>query len=210
MRPPNNGGYIGQSASSIHPTEGKIRRFSELGDGWHYGEGVAFDASVLRRSVALHWQVMREGYFTTDAFPGLYGQVVVTIYDGDHYVEYSVEPDGTIEYVYECEGREIQSEVGLTTDAAIGKLRDLRKEPWKSSESSSSSTMTYISADFSPALFSPQAGGLEEASPSSANSALQSPEPPSASTSAGTTPTYQRNPRYSGAFPRTHFPLTAG
>ncbi|MEZ4733902.1 MAG: hypothetical protein R3E79_42970 [Caldilineaceae bacterium] len=41
------------------------------------------------------------GFHETDAFPGLNGEVMVTVYQGSDYWEFTLEPTETITFVYE-------------------------------------------------------------------------------------------------------------
>ena len=88
-------------------TERKIEGFQTKQYGWHYGEGVAFERATLDRAISLHREVLRQDSFRTNAFPGLRGQVLVTIYRGNHYLEFSVEPDGAVAFLHEVDDQEI-------------------------------------------------------------------------------------------------------
>ena len=77
--------------TSSHITEKKIQSFKELESGWHYGEGVSIKQSVLDNAILLNQEAINQAFYETDAFPGLNGEVMVTIYSGEHYLEFTLE-----------------------------------------------------------------------------------------------------------------------
>ena len=77
--------YWVQDIGEPHVTERKIRNFSRRVLGWHFGDGVAFSQNVLEGALELHRAALAQGLFETDAFPGIRGQIVVTIYRSQHY-----------------------------------------------------------------------------------------------------------------------------
>jgi hypothetical protein len=138
--------YVAQNAQGPHVTEVKIRAFGQKMPGWHYGEGVAFDEETSSRAIALHREMTRWGLFTTDAFPGLRGQIVLTAYHSDEYLQLSVEPDGSISYLREHGGKELAEEQGLTDQSAIQAIKDFAEQIWKQSGSSVRSSSTLAEA----------------------------------------------------------------
>ncbi len=130
------------------PTERKIRGFKKLENGWHYGEGVAFEQSILDNAIALHQEVIHWAFFETDAFPGLNGEVVFTIYFDKHYLEFTLEPDDSVTFYQEKNGEEIYYQEGLSFQEAKVKIREFRKRVWRESESSTRYTMTTGYVDF--------------------------------------------------------------
>ncbi len=72
-------------------TDRKLRAFADLPNGWYYGEGVPFGGAVLNMA-----RTLSLGLAETDAFPGLNGEVVVSVYFGEHYLEFTIDPDESI------------------------------------------------------------------------------------------------------------------
>jgi hypothetical protein len=130
-----------QDASKPHITETKILSFKQLEDGWHYGEGEAFNGAIIEQAVKLHRIAIQQAFFITDAFPGLSGQIVVTIYINHHYLEFEIAADRTVALLQEVDGQEVAYQVGLSFEEAIESLRRLRKDIWKQSGSSARDTM---------------------------------------------------------------------
>lgn len=110
----------------ITDTERKIESFQTKQYGWHYGEGVAFERATIDRAISLHREVLCQGSFRTNAFPGLRGQVLVTVYHGNDYLEFSVEPDGTVAFLHEVDDREIDYREKLAPEEIGAIIADLR------------------------------------------------------------------------------------
>ena len=79
----------------------QIRRFDRLADGWSYGEGCAFSAQTIKDAEDLAVRASALGFELMDAFPGLSGEVLVTLYAAPHYYELTIEPDKGITLMQE-------------------------------------------------------------------------------------------------------------
>ncbi len=79
----------------------KLRGFAELPKGWCYGEGIAPSAAVIGWGERLAIALLRSGFCELDAFPGLHGEVRVTAYTADDYVELTVETPTAVSVRYE-------------------------------------------------------------------------------------------------------------
>jgi len=91
-------------------------------DGWHYGEGVAFAPAVLALAARLSEAMARVGFDITDAFPGLSGEVPVALYRGPHYMEFTVQPDLSIGFLWERDEKVVEEVVGLDAERAIERI----------------------------------------------------------------------------------------
>ena len=89
------------------PTIEKIYDFKKLGNGWHYGEGIPFQESILDDAVSLIEETVKLAFYTTDAFPGLDGEIMCTIYYHDHYLEFTIESDSSVTFIRENGDEEI-------------------------------------------------------------------------------------------------------
>jgi hypothetical protein len=114
----------------------KIRRFSYFPVGWHFGEGVSIPPRAIETAVAFERSAKNLGFRETDAFPGIAGEVRIAIYEGEDYLEFTVEPDDSITYVRELNGTELEYHEGLTLQDAETRLLRYRKESWASFASS--------------------------------------------------------------------------
>lgn len=108
----------------------KIHGFKKLEKGWHYGEGELFEDSILDNAASLIQEAFDLAFYTTDAFPGLNGEVICTIYYGDHYLEFILEPDDSITFSREKGDEEICYQEELSLQGAKEKIRQFRKEIW--------------------------------------------------------------------------------
>lgn len=102
----------------------KIRSFKQLTQGWSYGEGKPFKDSILNDAISVIREAFNLGFNITDAFPGLDGEVMCTIYHEDHYLEFTLEPDGNVTFVREKSDDEICYLEGLSLQDAKEKIRE--------------------------------------------------------------------------------------
>jgi hypothetical protein len=131
-----------------YPTVTKIKNFLELETGWHYGEGLSFSQSTIDDAIRFHHEVTRQAFFSTDAFPGLNGEVLLTVYYYDYYLEFTFELNGNIIFYQEKDDEEVHYQEDLTFEEAITKLRGFREETWNTSESLTGDGTTGINIDF--------------------------------------------------------------
>jgi hypothetical protein len=103
----------------------KIQSFTHLEPGWSYGEGVAFAQHTLTKATQLAKTAYTLGFQETDAFPGLNGEVMVTVYQGNEYWEFTLQPTETITFVYERDKETVSYEEGLPFEFAVSLLTNL-------------------------------------------------------------------------------------
>ncbi len=123
--------YLVQDVTIHEVTERKIRRFGEFEKGWHYGEGVSFEQSVLDNAIAMNQEAIRLGFYETDAFPGLSGEVMVTVYSSDHDLDFIFERDDSVTFCHEEGDKEICHEQGLSFQDAKVRIAEFRKNTWR-------------------------------------------------------------------------------
>ncbi len=120
--------------SFSQPIETKIWNFRHLADGWHSGEGVQFKEREIFDAINLHSEILNCGFLETDAFPGFNGEIRITLYSGENYFEFTLEPDGKWTFVHEREDKEIQYKELLTFQEAIKIVRSLEEQQlWNTS-----------------------------------------------------------------------------
>ncbi len=111
----------------------KVDSFSNLPNGWHYGQGVPPLAQVIDKAKKLNDLALNVGFKGANAFPGIEGEIQLTVYFRDIYLEFTIPPDGLITYVYELDHQEIEYEQ-ISYNQAIAKIRSFRGIIWASSE----------------------------------------------------------------------------
>jgi len=87
------------------PTTQKLLAFMDLEEGWHFGEGKKIARPSVYMGLQIHHMAIANGFQETDAFPGVDGEVCVTVYCGSDYYEITVETDGTITFIHEVGGK---------------------------------------------------------------------------------------------------------
>ncbi len=129
-----NGFYY---TSNSHPTIEKIYDFQKLEKGWSYGEGIPFQESILDDAVSLIKEAIKFAFYTTDAFPGLDGEIMCTVYYHEHYLEFIIESDRSVTFSREKDGEEICYQEGLLLQDAKDKIKGFWQETWNTTSESS-------------------------------------------------------------------------
>jgi hypothetical protein len=104
----------------------KIEEMSKLRPGWCYGEGCPIDRGTvsLARELDLFAAALAQDSLQTDAFPGLNGEVMLTLYRGARYAEITIRPDRLIDCFWELWGQEAGWEEGIGASRAKDSLVD--------------------------------------------------------------------------------------
>jgi len=194
--------------SPAHPirfqqTAEKIVSFRELPTGWHYGNGSAPSGETIQKALKLNSEMSLSGFSKTNAFPGIEGEIQVTAYHGPLYLEFTIESNGEIAYIYERNEEEIECKEKLDLETAIQIIRHFRGQIWALSVSFIESTMTPI-REFSKALPSSRPV-MEVESQSLTMSAFPKEGSAFANTLTDSIKTLQASRRYFGKFQPTNF-----
>jgi hypothetical protein len=113
--------------SQVHPTLKKINSFGDLQAGWHFGEGELFSSEVLNAAINFHQQLIEFLFVETDAFPGFKGEVRITAYQNDFYLEFTFESKDEITVVLEEPNGTRTREKKLNLKDAIQKIASARE-----------------------------------------------------------------------------------
>jgi len=127
--------------NQINATEKKISSFKSLPVGWHYGSGIPPSDKVLLLAGRLNSCAGLMGFEDTDVFPGIDGEIMLTVYDGDIYLEFLIEVDGLINYIREQGDKEVDSKEKISLLQAINYIVNIGISKWRLSVSSIRSTM---------------------------------------------------------------------
>ena len=127
---------------TTYQTIQKVRGFGELPNGWHFGSGRAPSADTLATAKQVLSSIEQLGFDQTDAFPGVDGEVLLTVYNELDYYEFTVECDGYITFLYERNGEDIIYQEGLTLSESLSRLADYEAVTWDSQELFTSDIMT--------------------------------------------------------------------
>lgn len=103
----------------------KIQSFQTLSDGWSFGEGVAFRPHILNKANQLIKSAHAVGFQEMDVFPGLNGEIMMTIYLEEKYWEFTIEPDESVTFVYEVNNETRIYEDGLPFEFAVSMITNL-------------------------------------------------------------------------------------
>jgi hypothetical protein len=137
---------ISAPSSTERKTEEKIRSFSALPAGWHFGSGHAPSQEMVATAIQWHRHLIRLGFTVTDAFPGTNGEIMITAYEGARYIEILLETISTISLIQESDGKEVRCLDQATPDQVFRALGEIAGEIWNTSGYSIQSISTVNSA----------------------------------------------------------------
>jgi hypothetical protein len=128
------------------PSIEKLRSFLDLPEGWCYQKGRAPSRKTVNAAVKLIEEASLS-LASTDVFPGADGEIQVSVYHKDHYLEFIIEPDYFISFVHEYGGEEVACKERLDLSEAVQELNFFGKEIWNLSELSTLCSSTISSRD---------------------------------------------------------------
>lgn len=105
--------------------EVKLKAFSRL-RGWNYTDGLVFSEDTIAASRQLLDKITNGGFYRTDAFPGLNGEVMLVVYLDADTLEFIIEPTLTVTFTRETANSEKSQ--SMTLAEALMKIKDLLRE----------------------------------------------------------------------------------
>lgn len=102
----------------------KIESFSKLPIGWHYGDGAIPSARNIRSALSLLTSAKLLGFDRFNAFPGIDGEIQVTVYDGADFYQFTIEPNLELTVVHEHNQDEVFYQERVSIDDALAKLEE--------------------------------------------------------------------------------------
>ncbi|MBI2433661.1 MAG: hypothetical protein HYV26_12415 [Candidatus Hydrogenedentes bacterium] len=136
-------------------TREKILALGHLKAGWRFGEGDPASPEAFATALALLDTVVGRGFDETDAFPGVNGEVVLTVYFQDRCLEFVVAARNDIDVTWEVGGAVLRVEEGQSLEEARGAVENFWGELWKSFESFISANTTAAQASSAAPLSGP-------------------------------------------------------
>lgn len=94
----------------------KLEAFAAMPAGWSFGEGQPFDSATISNALLLVMRGILAG-LEVDAFPGLDGEVRVTFYGEELYLQFTFDMGGTIEAIAEVVGMKLPVRVVTMQEA---------------------------------------------------------------------------------------------
>jgi hypothetical protein len=180
-------------------TDEKILDFADIETGWHFGEGTPFSAQAIRDAAKLHDTLLLSGFYETDAFPGLAGEVRVTAYFLNQYFEFTREAKGDWSYIFELDGEVEEERESLTLPEVQEIVKSASEKIWNTSATFQEGIGTQSASDFKVWHSAPREMGASQ----SWNIRVPYCKDRSANTSGNFTP-MQENRQFSG-FSTTRF-----
>lgn len=78
----------------------RLDEFEKLEDGWHYNEGVKFDKQVLDTAKNISDFCVSTGYDDQEIFPGISGNILLSVYNGEDEIEIGIDENLSFMYFY--------------------------------------------------------------------------------------------------------------
>lgn len=155
-------GYVHDT--SPDPMEEYIRSFSELPEGWNFGEGRAPSEEVIDKAIRVY-RLGKSSGLIGNAFPVGDGEIEISLSYQDHFIDILITAANTLEYTYEIgigdEYNEIEHAENISFEEVESKLRTLEEmKPCNSLEYSMQEGFIGIRED-SKAVISDEAAVLE-------------------------------------------------
>jgi hypothetical protein len=122
------------AANYVDRTRRKIEDIRGLLPGWRYGQGVKFDNRVLEVALELNSFAKELLLFETDVFPFESGDLLLTVYFGDHHLELTIDRNAMIDIAVNKNDDEIKYVEGQTVEQVKEDIKEFRKLVWKRSD----------------------------------------------------------------------------
>jgi hypothetical protein len=125
--------------NSLSETDRKIRSFSGLRPGWHYGKGGSASQEIIKIAAEYNRLFFMLGFRETAAFPGADGEIMVSAYHGTHCVDVTIEIDKTFTVAHQFDKQDQYYESGLSGLKACEALRGIATKISEQEECATSS-----------------------------------------------------------------------
>lgn len=109
--------------SNYHKTYKKIVSFKYIKSSM---EDVIPSEIIIQKAIELITEADNLGFTRTNSFLGISGEVRVTIYHLKHYLEFTIETNNTVTYVYEMDDKEIEYKEDLPFEIAKKKIKEFK------------------------------------------------------------------------------------
>lgn len=100
----------------------KIQDFLTLRQGWCYGDGLSFSRAIADIATQIATRLLSYGFSEMDAFPGLNGEIRVTCYSSEKYLEFTVETVDSITFLFEDGDAEKEYQENITLAECFRKI----------------------------------------------------------------------------------------
>lgn len=104
---------------SLVVTTRKLSEFGSLQPGWHYGGGVQISQNLIAKARTVAQNAISLGFPETNAFPGVDGGILITVYKGNSTFEIRLFPDGRVRFVKEVDDEDVAFLENVTLERAI-------------------------------------------------------------------------------------------
>ena len=107
-------------------TRNKLISFLDLPAGWHFGTGRAPSRKLVKLLIDVNARAFDQGFPKSDAFPGINGNVMLTLYYQDHLIDLIVEEGMQIASIlYEKGDEEVLSQDDIGVALALNIIQQI-------------------------------------------------------------------------------------
>ena len=103
----------------------KLNQLNEMKKGWHFGEGKEISNNIYEIAISLVKHINNLGYSELDCFIGLNGEIMITIYDDEKYVEITINEDERFDYVYQVNNKDVLVQFDIDLDNCLNNLKNI-------------------------------------------------------------------------------------
>jgi len=103
----------------------KLNDLKEIKPGWHHGEGKSLNNNVYSLGNYLIERIKMIGFTELDCFLGLNGELMITIYKDEHYIELTINENLYIDFVYQINDKDVIYEEEMNFIMTIYKAKEI-------------------------------------------------------------------------------------
>lgn len=107
----------------------QIRSFSDLADGWHYGEGRGATELAMEAALTIHSHFIEHGIIEIEVFPDLDGGILISGYHENQTLEVFCNQGGHTDILHEIRDKVLHERNDVPMDEIVEYLGGL---PWRS------------------------------------------------------------------------------
>jgi hypothetical protein len=103
----------------------KLNDLNGIKHGWHFGEGKSLNNDVYSLGCYLIERISMIGFTELDCFLGINGELIITIYKDEHYIELNINKFLYIDFVYQVNDKDIIYEEEMNFVMIIDKIKEI-------------------------------------------------------------------------------------
>jgi len=115
--------YCDESNICPDPIEKKIKSFSDLDLGWNYGEGESITQEVIKKALEVY-KIGKSYCLDCEVFAITDGSIEVSLYRKDHFMDFLIKEDNSIDFTHEVGTGNKYKEVENINNISIDNIKN--------------------------------------------------------------------------------------